>query len=118
MGALNDALTWGAVIASLGSIGTTVKIIVSMGARLQKADAAERIASAALAKVEMLSSDLTTHKLQAAREYATTIDLADAEKRFTAAVDGMREDFRDIKHELKEVTNKLAEIAVKLAARA
>ena len=84
-----DAVTWGALVLSLGSILALIKFWMSIGAHLNKADSASAIATAALAKVDLVSSQLHEYKVEVASEFASADDLKDVERRLVTAVDNL-----------------------------
>jgi hypothetical protein len=86
---MQDALTWGAVVASSSSIIAVVRFWMWIGAKVAKAEAAAAIAQAALAKADLTAADLVAHKVEAANRYATASALAEAERDISAKVDGV-----------------------------
>lgn len=92
---MQEFLTWGALITAGGAIVAVAKFWMDRGKAEAKADGAHSIASAALVKAELATSQLNEHKVEAAREFATVKDLATAESRFASAIDGIRSDIRD-----------------------
>jgi hypothetical protein len=90
---MQDAMTWFALVASLGSITTFVTFWFRIGGKLQGAndgaEAAKTIASAALAKVDLLSSQLSEFRVEVARDFASANDLKDVERRLVNAVDNL-----------------------------
>lgn len=71
---------WAAIIMGAGNGIALIKFVWSIGATLNKAEAAERIATSALVKSDLVSSQLAEHKVETAK------DVARAEAAFTTAI--------------------------------
>jgi hypothetical protein len=100
---MQDVVTWGALIASVGAIIAVVRLSLTIGARLNKADSASSIATAALAKVDIVAMQLAEYKVEAAGKFASAMDLADAERRFATACDGLSARFDRMAERLDRV---------------
>lgn len=90
---MSEALTWAALISSLGAITAFVAFWVKIGGHLEKADSASAISAAALAKVDLLSSQLSEYKVEVARGFASAADLKDVESRLVQSIDGLAKQF-------------------------
>lgn len=90
---MTEALTWAAIIASLGSITTFITFWIKMGrdqaATKSAAESAKAISTAALGKVDILSAQLAEYKVEVARDFASASDLKDVERRLVSAVDNL-----------------------------
>lgn len=60
-----------AVVTSLGAIATVIAFWMRLGAKLQKADSASAMATAALGKADVVSAQLAEYKVQAAQQFAS-----------------------------------------------
>jgi hypothetical protein len=87
--AMGEVLTWGAVITAAASILAWINFWMSAGADRQRITNVEALATATMAKAEILSSNLAEFKIEAARDFASSSDLAGAERRFASAVDSL-----------------------------
>lgn len=96
-----DALTWGALILAGGSVVAVIKFWMDLGAAVARAARAE-------GAVDALQRELQTFSQRVAENFATAKDLAAAESRFAAAVDGMRNDFRALTDRLDRIFEKLS----------
>lgn len=76
---MQDFLTWGAIIASGGSLVALIKFWMAMGAAQARADAAAQNAAIAAAKADLMQSQLNEFKVDVARTYATAKALSDTE---------------------------------------
>lgn len=76
---MQDFLTWGAVIAALGSIITLVKFWMDMGAAKAKAESAAEAAAVLNAKADLINAHLSEFKVICAQTYATSKSLAETE---------------------------------------
>jgi hypothetical protein len=105
-----DLLTWGALIASTGSVATCVGMIwrgaVASAMTRGKATAAEATATTALGQVALIREQLTDARLEIAREYATHKDLAASEMRIGEALAGLRQEVRGLNDRLDRVIAK------------
>lgn len=86
---MQEALTWAAVVTSIGSITAFITFWTKVGAKMQKAESANTIAAAALAKVDLLSMQLAEYKVEVANGFASANDLKDVERRLVVAVDNL-----------------------------
>jgi glutaredoxin 2 len=77
---VNDLLTWGALIAAGGSLVAVGKFWIDMGKSQQVAEDARILVTAALAKLELLTSNINEYKVTAAQTYATNAALKEAEQ--------------------------------------
>lgn len=99
---MKELLTWGGLIASGGSIAAVIKLWLSVGEKLQKAEDAARQSQAALSAVATLNADLSSHKVMVAQEYVTLKAMEGVEERFSKAVDGLREEMRGMNQRLDQ----------------
>jgi len=102
-----ELVSWGALAAGVTAITANAVFWTKLGSRLSKADAAERIAAAALAKADLVSMQLQEYKVEAAGKFASAVDLADAERRFATAVDGLSARFDRMAERLDRVLETL-----------
>jgi len=86
---MQELVTWSALATALGALGWVVKISLSIAGKINKAESASSIAAVALTKVDLVSMQLAEYKVSAAGMFASSGDLADAERRFASAVDSM-----------------------------
>ena len=104
---MQEILTWGALIGASGSIIAIVTFWMNRGnaeAETQsKAEAASQMATAALAKSELVSSQLAEARIEFARDYASHRDLAAAEVRFAAALESLRTELRGMNERLDRI---------------
>jgi len=104
---MQEILTWGALIGAGGSIIAIVTFWMNRGKAeaetLSKAEAASQIATAALAKSELVSSQLAEARIEFARDYASHKDLAAAEVRFAAALESLRTELRGMNERLDRI---------------
>lgn len=82
---MNDVLTWGAIIAALGSIITAAKLWMDLGATRQKAADASKSATEAHARIDRVIESS-----------ATKGEFAAAERRFADAITGIRTDMQHL----------------------
>src|SRR5215831_18278960 len=82
-------VSWGALIAGVTAMIMSAGFWLKIGGKLNKAEEAERIAAAALGKVDLLSMQLKEYEIKAASEFASKDGLVAAENRFTAAVNSL-----------------------------
>jgi hypothetical protein len=106
---MQEALTWGAIVASSGSIIAVVRFWMWIGAKVAKAEAAAAIAQAALARAEVVAADLTQHKIETANRYATAAALAEAERDISAKVDGVHRRLDMVNERLDRVLEALVD---------
>jgi hypothetical protein len=106
---MQDFLTWGALVASSGSIIALVRFWMWIGAKVAKAEAAAAIAQAALAKADLTAAELVTHKVEAANRYATAAALAEAERDISAKVDGVHRRLDMVNERLDRVLEALVD---------
>jgi len=95
---MGDAVQWAVAIVALLSLGVSAASFWLSRGRDEKetaakADTAHMIATTALAKAEMATAALTDARIEFAREYASTNDLAAAENRITSSMDNMHREF-------------------------
>ena len=86
-------VSWGALIAGVTAMIMSAGFWLKIGAKLNKADAAERIAASALGKVDLLGTQLKEYEIKAASDFASKRGLAEAERRFANAVEGLSSRF-------------------------
>jgi hypothetical protein len=107
---MQDLLTWGAVVAAGSSVVAIVTFWMNRGKAeaetRAKAEGAASLATSALAKCDLLASQLTDARLETAREYVTAKDLAAAEMRLSGAVDGLRQEVRGMNERLDRMLEK------------
>jgi hypothetical protein len=104
---MSDALTWGALIASGASILAWVKFWMDVGSERQRITQLDAVVMATVAKVEMQAANLAQFKIEASRDFASTSDLADAERRFASAVDALGSRFDRMAERLDRVLESL-----------
>jgi hypothetical protein len=100
---MENAVTWAALIAGIGAMVAVSTFWMKIGARLNKADSAAAIAQVALAKADLVSMQLAEYKVEAAGKFASSSDLADAERRFATACDGLSARFDRMAERLDRV---------------
>jgi hypothetical protein len=96
-------------IAAAALLATWIKFWMDRGEDRQRITNAEAMVTAVSVKAELLSSHLNEFKLQAARDFASTADLVDAERRFTAAVDNLGSRFDRMAERLDRVLETLSQ---------
>lgn len=96
-------LTWGALIASLGSVVAIVTYWMNRGKAEARVEMAIASASAACAKVDFLSLQLSDARIEFASDYASHKDLAASEARYATAIDGMRAELRGVNERLDRI---------------
>ena len=110
---MQDALTWGALIAASGSIIAIITFWMNRGKAeaeaSTKADAATAMATAALAKTEFVSAQLAEARIEFARDYASHKDLAAAEVRYAAALDSLRTELRGMNERLDRIIDRFSQ---------
>jgi hypothetical protein len=88
---MEQALTWGALVTAIGlalTVGGYVWRLADRSAKNEAAaDAAQKTANGSLARVIDLEKQLTEHRVETAREYATTKALDKLQDAFTGAID-------------------------------
>ena len=99
---MSDAITWAALIAAVSACMGLAKFWLDRGAAEAKAEAAATTAAVAVARVELVGSQLTEFKIQVARDYATNKALHDAEGQMAAAMNGIREEMRGMNSRLDQ----------------
>ena len=77
----------------MGSIIAFITFWMNIAAKMEKAESANTIACAALAKVDLLSSQLSEYKVKVALEFASADDLKNVEHRLVTAVDALGKRF-------------------------
>jgi hypothetical protein len=70
-----EALNWLPVIAAGASVVAVIRFWVDLGKVWRQAEDAAMTASALAAKFSLLQSDVSEHKVDVARNYATNVDL-------------------------------------------
>jgi hypothetical protein len=96
-GNATDLAAWGSLGVGTGASVCLAIFWMRVGARLAKADAAERMAGHALAATELVKAQLADARIEFAKElanYVTDKDLAAAENRLAGLVENMRGDLR------------------------
>lgn len=93
-------LVIGTLIVSGSSIIAIITFWMKIGARLATGETALQIANATVAKTEFLSREIADYKVEAAKEFVTSKDLAHAETRMTVAVESMRVEVRGMNERL------------------
>lgn len=73
------------------------------------ATAANTLAAAAIAKIELHSNDLNAYKVEAAEKYLVSDDIIQAENRTTRAVEDLRGDVRGMNARLDRMLEKIVE---------
>src|SRR6266403_1010010 len=101
---MQEILTWGALIGAGGSVIAIITFWMNRGKAeadtLAKAETASQMAAAALARSELVSSQLAEARIEFARDYASHKDLAAAEMRFATALDSLRTELRGMNERL------------------
>jgi hypothetical protein len=106
---MTDYLTWGTLIAAGASLLAWVKFWIDVGSDRQRISNAEREATAAAAKAELIAADLAKFKIEAAREFASSADLAEAERRFASAIEGLALRFDRMAERLDRVLEQISQ---------
>lgn len=75
---------------------------------LAKAEGAHSISLAALAKVDLLSVQLSEARIEFARDYASHADLAAADVRYAAALDSLRTELRGMNQRLDRILDRFS----------
>lgn len=104
---MGEVLTWGALIVAGASLLAWVKFWMDIGADRQQVKNVNALATATMAKVEILSSNLAEFKIEAARDFASSNDLAEAERRFASAVDSLGARFDRMAERLDRVLDSI-----------
>lgn len=86
---VQEAVTWGALIAGASSVVSILSFWVKVGKTLQKAEAASAISQAAIAKVDLMGAQFAEYRVQVTRDFASSDDLKDVERRLVVAVDSL-----------------------------
>jgi hypothetical protein len=113
---VQDALTWGALVLAGGSLVGVISFWMNLGKALAKGEAASTLAGAAIAKCEMLASQLADARVEDAREYATHNALAAVETRFVRAVDELKIEQRGTNERLDRIIENVDEGAAYAAS--
>lgn len=109
-----DVVTWGAVIAAVGSMLSLIGFWTRYSDRITKAEgkaaAAESAAQAASllavglqAKLETVQRDFADYREAAALKFVSDKELAQAETRFTGLVEEIKRDIRGVTERLDRV---------------
>jgi hypothetical protein len=85
---MDGYLTWGALILASGSIVGLIKFWSDAGGHRARSELAFKTA-------EKVRDDLAHYREEAAIKFASSIELAESERRLAAAVEGLRADFRE-----------------------
>jgi hypothetical protein len=99
---MNDPITWAALVAATGACIGLAKFWIDRGKAEATAAAAQISASVAVAKTDLLLSQLNDFRVEVAQEYATTKALEASESAMTAAVNGIREEMRGMNSRLDQ----------------
>jgi hypothetical protein len=103
-------ITFWMKIGSRLSAGEQAQVLVTaLAPKVQTAESAYQLASAAVAKAELFHQQFNDYKVEAARDFVTSKDLAHAETRMTVAVESMRVEVRGMNERL----DRLLEAAMK-----
>jgi hypothetical protein len=70
-----EALSWLPVVAAGASVVAVIRFWIDLGKVWRQAEDAAMTASALAAKFSLLQSDVSEHKVDVARNYATNVDL-------------------------------------------
>jgi hypothetical protein len=70
-----EALNWLPVVAAGASVVAVIRFWIDLGKVWRQAEDAAMTASALAAKFSLLQSDVSEHKVDVARNYATNVDL-------------------------------------------
>lgn len=107
---MGEVLTWGALIAAGASLVAWATFWMNMGADRQRITNVEAMATATMAKSELLAANLADFKVAAARDFASAGDLAEAERRFATAVDGLGARFDRMAERLDRVLESITHV--------
>ena len=99
---MSDAIPWAALIAAVSACVGLAKFWLDRGASEAKAETAATTAAVAVARVELVGSQLSDFKVQVARDYATTKALESAEGQMATAMNGVREEMRGMNSRLDQ----------------
>jgi hypothetical protein len=70
-----EALNWLPVVAAGASVVAVIRFWIDLGKVWRQAEEAAMTAGALAAKFSLLQSDVSEHKVDVARNYATNVDL-------------------------------------------
>lgn len=87
--AVNDLLTWGALLGALGSIIASIKFWMDMGRSQERADDAKKIAIEAHLKVATLEQSFALYRERVAMEFVSRTTLREVEDRISAAIENL-----------------------------
>jgi len=108
---MTDFLTWGTLVAAGASLLAWVKFWIDVGSDRQRIANAEANSTAATAKAEFVAAAPAKFQLEAAREFASSADLAEAERRFASAIEGLAVRFDRMAERLDRVLESFTHIA-------
>jgi hypothetical protein len=98
----------GSLVLSGGSIVGIIAFWMKLGSQLTAGVHAGTIASAAVGKIELLAREFNDYRVEAAKEFVTSKDLAHAENRMSTAVEAMRSEMRGMNDRLDRLLESVA----------
>lgn len=100
---MQEVITWGALAIVMAQLIPLIKMFTWIGGQAKTIETianelkdARSSITTAVAKAEFAALQLQDFKLKVSEGFASQSALASMENRFTAAVEGMRVDFRDL----------------------
>lgn len=89
-------LVIGALVASGASIVAIITFWMKLGGRLASGESAMALANILVGKIELIRADFNDYKVEAAKDFVTSKELAHAENRMSDSVDSMRGEVREM----------------------